>query len=53
MKCPECQRKGMTLETRTRLDGAVRRRYYCTQGHKFTTLEFVVEKKDEQPKTSR
>ena len=43
MKCPECGRKGLTLETRTRQDGAVRRRYHCTQGHKFTTLEFVVQ----------
>ena len=39
MKCPHCAAWVDTLETRTRADGIVRRRYECANGHRFTTLE--------------
>jgi transcriptional regulator NrdR family protein len=45
MKCPECKKWASVLETRTRKDGVVRRRYVCANLHKFTTLEVLVEKK--------
>ena len=43
MKCPECGIKAKILETRTRDDGVVRRRYGCFNDHLFTSLEALVE----------
>ena len=48
MKCPECNEKAKPLETRTRVDGLVRRRYQCPQEHKFTTLEALVDDSETQ-----
>jgi len=43
MKCPVCQRNGKILETRTNEDDTKRRRYTCTQGHRYTTREVILE----------
>lgn len=43
MKCPECGRESKTSETRPARDGAIRRRRYCDDGHKFTTLELYAD----------
>jgi len=43
MRCPQCKTYTEVLETRTRSDGVVRRRYLCANMHRFTTLEVVVE----------
>ena len=43
MKCPECGIKAKILETRTRPDGVIRRRYKCLNEHLFTSLEALVE----------
>ena len=41
MRCPDCGRRGLVLETRQRPDGTARRRYECSQGHRFTSLERI------------
>ena len=43
MKCPKCNLKAQTLETRTRRDQVVRRRYSCDNNHLFTTLEVIID----------
>ena len=43
MKCPECGMRARILETRTRDDGVIRRRYGCFNEHLFTSLEALVE----------
>ena len=43
MKCPVCHRNGKTLETRTNNDDSKRRRYECTQGHRYSTREVLFE----------
>lgn len=53
MKCPECGKPAEVLETRrSKKHGGMRRRYECFNGHRFTTMETVVqlkkEKQDEQ-----
>lgn len=42
MKCPFCKTWTTVLETRTRSDGVMRRRYVCANMHRFTTHEIVV-----------
>lgn len=42
MKCPFCKAWATVLETRTRSDGVMRRRYVCANIHRFTTHEIVV-----------
>jgi len=55
MKCPQCNADAHSLETRTRQDGVVRRRYSCKNNHRFTTLEAHVNDSETQvhqkPKT--
>ena len=41
MKCPRCDAWAEVLETRTKEDNTVRRRYECANLHRFTTIEFV------------
>ena len=48
MNCPECDQKAYTLETRTRQDRVVRRRYSCVNQHLFTTLEAILEVSETQ-----
>jgi transcriptional regulator NrdR family protein len=48
MKCPECNEKAIILETRTRQNNVIRRRYKCAQDHKFTTLEALVDDTETQ-----
>ena len=43
MKCPTCLRNGKILETRTNDDDSKRRRYECTQGHRYSTREVIFE----------
>ena len=43
MRCPQCNTYTEVLETRTRLDNVVRRRYLCANMHRFTTLEVALE----------
>jgi transcriptional regulator NrdR family protein len=50
MKCPQCNTYTEVLETRTRSDGVVRRRYLCANLHRFTTLEVVVEERKAKEK---
>jgi transcriptional regulator NrdR family protein len=50
MKCPQCNTYTEVLETRTRTDGVVRRRYMCANMHRFTTLEVVVEDRQKKEK---
>lgn len=56
MKCPRCDADAHPLETRTRQDGVVRRRYSCKNDHRFTTLEAHVDDSETQvhkkPKTA-
>jgi transcriptional regulator NrdR family protein len=52
MKCPQCNTYTEVLETRTRADGVVRRRYLCANMHRFTTLEVVVEERKTKEKTN-
>lgn len=39
MKCPRCNAWAEVLETRTKEDNTVRRRYQCANLHRFTTIE--------------
>ena len=41
MKCPICQRRGLVTETAQKPDGTTRRRYACTQDHRWSTSEAV------------
>jgi len=41
MKCPVCKKWVSTLETRTRPNNEVYRRYQCANEHRFTTKEVV------------
>ena len=43
MKCPVCQRNGKILETRHNDDDTKRRRYACTQDHRYSTREVILE----------
>jgi len=51
MKCPQCNADAYSLETRTRQDGVVRRRYLCKSDHRFTTLEAYVNDTETQVRT--
>lgn len=44
MKC-RCGAWSDVLETRTRADGVKRRRYVCANGHRFSTIEVLMEPK--------
>jgi len=48
MICPQPQCKAWTrvLETRHKYDNEVYRRYECSNGHRFSTMERIKEKKD-------
>lgn len=50
MKCPECGQRGRCMETRATPTGGWRRRYTCTAGHRWSTLEQVVERVPRGPK---
>jgi transposase-like protein len=39
MICPHCHQPARILETRTRRDGKVRRRYRCAHGHTSVTVD--------------
>lgn len=41
VKCPECGVNGVALSSSNSADGRSRR-YSCSSGHRFTTLEVVV-----------
>jgi transcriptional regulator NrdR family protein len=45
MKCAHCKAWSFCLETRTRKNGDRARRYECANGHRFSTLEKIVESK--------
>ena len=49
MKCPRCNSWAQVLETRTKEDATVRRRYECGNLHRFTTIEYY----KMEPTTSR
>ena len=39
-QCPECRAKVQVLETRQK-PGHTRRRYECSNGHRYTTMELL------------
>lgn len=43
MICPRCKCWSDVVETRTKEDHTKSRRYECTSGHRFTTIEYVRE----------
>lgn len=49
MKCPTCGAWTEVLETRTRQDGTVRRRYKCANLHRFSTEEHICDPDATQP----
>lgn len=48
MNCPNCNMRANVIETRTRPDGSVRRRYQCSAPHarRFTTIERRIEQRE-------
>ncbi len=53
MNCFECNLRANVIETRTRPDGSVRRRYQCSAPHasapharRFTTIERRIEQRE-------
>ena len=43
MHCPNCTGRTRVLETRMATITATRRRYECANGHRFTTMEHLLD----------
>jgi hypothetical protein len=49
MKCPDCNAWALVLETRTRQDGTIYRRYKCANLHRFSSKEAPYVSDSNQP----